>query len=442
MHRRRFPAAGRRPPARVRVVVAAAAALALGPVAGPWSGLNAAQAQTVLAGQGQPTLRQAFDAAWSRQPQAQALAARREAAQAQTQAAQAWTPEPPALALASKTDRLNRNLGTREFEAGLAIPLWLPGERERSRTLADAEARAIESHAAAARLRTAASLREAWWAWQRSLAELDAARAQLDSLRRLAADVGKRLRAGDLARADQHQAEAAVAGAEAVAAQAEGLLLAAQQQLRALTGLPAFAAAMAPGGPDSEPEPSLGAWPADDANGHAQLQALEDRAAVAEGTAALEATRSRASPELSIAVTRERGAAGEAHQQTITVGLRLPFGAGPRHAARVASARSEVLEAQAQRALEQSRLVAEAEAARLRTDSARLQLAAADRRARLARQTRGFFDKSFQLGETDLPTRLRIEAEAADADRQAARARIELAAAISAWRQALGLLPQ
>ena len=32
--------------------------------------------------------------------------------------------------------------------------------------------------------------------------------------------------------------------------------------------------------------------------------------------------------------------------------------------------------------------------------------------------------------------------EAAEAERQAARARIELAAAVSAWRQALGLLPQ
>jgi cobalt-zinc-cadmium efflux system outer membrane protein len=54
----------------------------------------------------------------------------------------------------------------------------------------------------------------------------------------------------------------------------------------------------------------------------------------------------------------------------------------------------------------------------------------------------GFFDKSFHLGETDLPTRLRIEAEAAEAERQAVRSRIELAAAISSWRQALGLLPQ
>ena len=77
-----------------------------------------------------------------------------------------------------------------------------------------------------------------------------------------------------------------------------------------------------------------------------------------------------------------------------------------------------------------------------RTEAARTQVAAAERRAQLVRESRGFFDKSFRLGESDLPTRLRIEAEAADADRQAARARIELAASISAWRQALGLLPQ
>ena len=93
-------------------------------------------------------------------------------------------------------------------------------------------------------------------------------------------------------------------------------------------------------------------------------------------------------------------------------------------------------------ALERERLLAEREAAGARVDSARMQLAAAERRLELARESRGFFEKSFRLGETDLPTRLRIEAEAAEAERQAARARVELAAAISALRQILGLLPQ
>lgn len=383
------------------------------------------------------SLRQLFDAAWARQPEAMALQARRDAVRAQQSAATAWTPEPAALEISNKSDRLNRNQGARELEVGLAVPLWLPGERGRSAALAEAEGAAIESRATAAQLRIAATVREAWWQWQHARIEADSARDQLDNTRRIAADVARRTKAGDLARADQHQADGAVAGAEATVAQAEAALAAARQQLRALAGTaPApseVASALA------EPDPGAAAA---DLEAHAALQELKDRAAVAERTAALAATQSRANPELMLATTRDRGAFGEAAQQTITLGVRIPFGGGPRHDARTANARAEATEAQAQLALERERVIAEREAAKVRVDAFRAQLAATERRAQLARESRGFFDKSFRLGETDLPTRLRIEAEAADAERQAARTRIELAAALSAWRQALGLLPQ
>lgn len=430
MHRRRIPAAGRwQHTARATLTLALAVALT--------GGLIEVHAQTVPAPtvQNQPTLREAFEAAWARQPEAQALAARRDAARAQAQAAQALTPEPVAMELSTKTDRLNRNLGTREYEVGVAIPLWLPGERGRSKALADAEGRAVESRTTAAQLRIAATVREAWWSWQRARAELDAARGQLDNARRIAADVGKRVKAGDLARADQHQADGAVAAAEAGLAQAEAAATAALQQVKALSGgaigmTPAVMAA-------AEPEPA-----ATEAGTHPAITELQDRASAAERTAVLAATQSRANPELTLATTRDRGASGERYGQTVTLAVRIPFGGGPRHDSRVASARADAAEAQAQLALDRARLQSERDAAVARVDAARVQLAAAERRATLARETRGFFEKSFRLGETDLPTRLRIDAEANEAERQAARSRIELAAAISAWRQALGLLPQ
>jgi cobalt-zinc-cadmium efflux system outer membrane protein len=67
-----------------------------------------------------------------------------------------------------------------------------------------------------------------------------------------------------------------------------------------------------------------------DLNRHAALQELKDRAAVAQRSVELTATQSRANPELTLATTRDRGALGDASQQTITLGVRIPFGAGPR----------------------------------------------------------------------------------------------------------------
>jgi cobalt-zinc-cadmium efflux system outer membrane protein len=382
-------------------------------------------------------LRQVFDAAWSRQPEAMALQARRDATRAKQTAAKAWTPEPAAMEVSNRTDRLGSNQGARELEVGIAVPLWLPGERGRSAALADAEGAAIESRASASQLRVAAAVRDAWWQWQRARIEVGTARAQLESTRLIAADVARRAKAGDLARADQHQADGAVAGGEAAVAQAEAALAAARQHLRSLAG--AAPASPEAGDTQAEPDPAAAAT---EIEAHAALQELKDRAAVAQRSVELTATQSRANPELTLATTRDRSARGEASQQTITLGIRIPFGAGPRFDARSANARAEATEIQAQLALERERLAAEREAARVRVEASRTQLMAAEKRAQLARESRGFFDKSFRLGETDLPTRLRIEAEAVEAERQAARTRIELAAAISAWRQALGLLPQ
>ena len=65
------------------------------------------------------------------------------------------------------------------------------------------------------------------------------------------------------------------------------------------------------------------------------------------------------------------------------------------------------------------------------------------------RNTMRFFDpdmqalvaKSYQLGESDLPTRMRADNEKLDADLSLARARIELQRAISQLNQSFGTLP-
>ena len=398
-----------------------------------------AQGTSAAALSGSVSLKDVFETAWQRQPEAYALQSRRDAAQAQAKAASMLSPEPPSLEISQRSDRMTGNSGAREAEVGIAVPIWLPGQRTASADLAQAEISLVERKLLASQLRLASSVRDAWWGWLRARVDAELASEQLANAQRIAADVAKRTNAGDLAKSDQHQAEGAVAAAQAHAAQAQAASAAALAQVMALTGRTAQAdltvnAAVEPA-PDSTPHTGASV-------GHPLLAELEDRITMAERTAQLISAQRRSNPELTVATTRGRGAFGERYGQTVLIGIRVPLGAGPRHDARLATAQAEAIEVQSQLVLEQARIQADKQGAAARLEAARTQLDAAQRRAQLANESRSFFDKSFRLGESDLPTRLRIEAEAAEAARQAARSRIDLASAISALRQSLGLLPQ
>jgi outer membrane protein, heavy metal efflux system len=381
-------------------------------------------------------LREALAAAWARHAEARSAPLRREAALAQRRVAQAWTPEPAALEASTRTDRFTRNRGARELEIGVAVPLWLPGERSRAMAVADSELAALDSHAAAAQWRLAGAVREAWWALQLARQDVASAQARAAAAQALAADALRRVQAGELARADHNQAEAAVASAAVDVAVAQGHEAAAVQAWRALVGpaLPPPGAAVAEA--EAEPAASDTAAPA-----HPALRVWADKAETLRRALALGQVQQRGNPELTLLTTRDRGGVGEPYGQTVTLGVRVPLGSDDRSRAKVAVAAAELAEAEAALAAEQAQLQAQVDAARSRVATSRLALAASVRRAELTRQTQGFIDKSYRAGETDLPSRLRVQAEAAEAARQADRARLELQRAVSAWRQALGLLP-
>ncbi|TDP61327.1 cobalt-zinc-cadmium efflux system outer membrane protein [Roseateles toxinivorans] len=395
-----------------------------------WLGAGQARANEAIPA----TLAQAFKQAWSQQAEGAAAPARRDAAQGRKNAAGAWTAAPPVLELSGRSDRLNRNQGSREIELGVSAALWLPGERQLTLALADAELGALDSRQLAARWRLAGAVREAWWALQLAALDQQSAQTRITAAAQLARDVTRRVAAGDLSRADQHQADAAVATAEAEAAQAQAALAQAAQTLRSWGLAPDLARQdMALPEPNPEARELEAAHPA--------LRELSDRARLAERSLALASRQRRGNPELLLSTTRQRASHGESSAQTVMLGLRIPFGSAGAHQARQAGASADQIEAQTLLALEQRRLRAEVESAQARLTAARAGAEAAARRAILARETRGFIEKAFRLGEADLPSRLRVEQEAFEAERQQARAGIGVSQAISALRQALGLLP-
>ena len=404
-----------------------------------WSGvcplLWAASFAAVVAAAEPPPLARMYADAWARQPEAQSASWRHEASTARRRMAESWSADAPALEVSGKADRLGRGAG--EYVLGLAVPLWLPGERQRNLALVDAEAQVEVGRVLAAQWRTAGQVRAAWWSWLLADSERRSADARLDGLRRLADDVTRRIRVGELARVDGHQAGAAVAAAEIALADAESQWQAAALSLRVLTGTAPDPAA------DGSPEvvPAVDAGALVDSS-HPALAEWASRRDAAQRRAALAEMRTRNTPELTVSSVLERAAVGESMQQSVFIGMRWPLGQENRQRSILGQARAEVVETEMQWVLEQERVAAAVMAARAQFDAARRRLTAAEQRARLASEARLFVEKSFRLGESDLPTRLRIELEAGDAGRQADRYRLEAAAAVSVLRQAMGLLPE
>jgi outer membrane protein TolC len=373
-----------------------------------------------------------LDAAWLRAVAARESDGQRRRADADRAAAGSFWAAPPSLELSHRNDRLQSNAGRRETEIGVAVPLWLPGQRAaRSGTAEAAAAQALAAEQVV-RLRLAGELREA--AWQ--LAALQAEAAQADALaqalKQLADDVERRVRAGDLARADALAAQAEQLAASALQSDVRQRLQAARARWTLLTGLTLV--------PDLTAEAVTAGVPAT-ATAHPELQLASQSTELARKRVDLMRHSRRDAPELTVGVRQDTPGRAEASQGSLVVGLRLPFGTDDRNRPLEAAALADLDVAETQDQRLRERVDSEIAAARDAQRSAEAQLEAETARARLLRERATLIDKSFRAGETPLPDQLRALAAAAQADSAVARQTAALGLARARLQQALGLLP-
>ena len=380
------------------------------------------------------TWQAALAAAWPRAVAArESDALRRRADADRAVAASAWA-GPPALALSHRDDRLQASAGRRETEIALALPLWLPGQRAARAGVADAAGAHALAAEPVARLRLAGELREAAWQLAGLQAEAAQGDAQAQSLQQLADDVARRVRAGDLARADALAAQAEHWAASAQQAEVRQRLQAARMRWALLTGLtevPDLAPSPAADTTAAAPHPEL----------HPELQVAVLASSLARQRVALLRHSRRDAPELTVGLRQDQPGQGQASQGSLVLGLRLPFGTDDRNLPLQAAALSDLDLAEAQERWQRERLASDVLAARDALQSAMTQRDAEAARARLLRERASLIDKSFRAGESPLPELLRALAAAAQADSALARQTAALGLAGARLQQALGLLP-
>lgn len=399
------------------------------------------QAQPALSAEPAPTVRAApatslaaaVEAAWQRAVLAREIEGQRERAEAARPSATSWWAAPPALELSHRDDRWQTNAGRRESGVAIAWPLWLPGQRGARGAVVDAARAQASSAAASARLRIAGEVREAAWqviAQQAALTQVD---AQVKALQQLADDVERRVRAGDLARADALATQAERLAAVAQRTELQQQLLAASARWGTLTGSDvtldmaaldeSYHAKAVPSAP--HPEIELAALGSEYARRRLDLVQVSRRDA----------------PELTLGVRQDAAGRAEPAQNSLVFGLRLPFGTADRNQPLRVAAQSELDIAQVSEERLRERVEADAKAAHHAVQSAEQQVVTERERARLLRERASLIERAFRAGEFALPDLLRALAAAAQADTAAARQQATLGMARARLLQTLGVMP-
>lgn len=388
---------------------------------------GAVQAQSV------PSLGAAVEAAWQRAVQAREADGRIDMARAGQAAAKSLWAAPPALELSHYDDRLQHNAGRRESEIGLAWPLWLPGQRSARGDVAQADMRLAELARNAARLRIAGEVREAAWALSAREAELALAGAQVQGLQALADDVERRVRAGDLARADALAVQADLLAASAALAQARQHREAARAEWLVLTGIEPLADAGEPNVGDSRPGSDFSAHP------EIALAALATERA--RSNVDLVRLSKRDPPELIARYRQEAPGSGSAVQNSIGIAVRIPFGTDDRNLPLEAAALSAFDVARTAQKRLGERVESAIAAAGTAMLAAETRLIAEQSRLALLRERARLIDKSFRAGETPLPELLRALNAETQAEGSVARQQAELGLSRARLQQSLGIQP-
>ncbi|WP_395058472.1 TolC family protein [Polaromonas sp.] len=389
-----------------------------------------ASAPAGVASAGKVTLAQASESAWQRAVQAREADGQIFRAQAERLAASSLWAAPPALELSHRNDRWQTNQGRRESEIGLAWPLWLPGQRAARNAVVDAELDLGQAAVQAGRLHFAGLVREASWRLAAQNAEVGLADVQAGYLKGIAEDVDRRVKAGDLAHADALAARAELLSAIAAQSAARDRLRALQSEWAVLTGQQAI--------PDARETLTV---TGPDLSSHPDVRLAELTVERARKRLDVVSVSRREPPELIFRLRQDVPGRAEPAQNSMGIGVRIPFGTDGRNQPLQAAAQSELDVAQTSAQRLRDRLSAEAAVAYAAVVSTQEQLDAERTRAGLLRERALLIDRSFKAGETPLPELLRSLNAASQADAALVRQQNAAGLARARLQQTLGIIP-
>lgn len=379
-----------------------------------------------------PSLAEAVEAAIGRHPDSGLAQARLDLGHAIEARATQLFADGPALNVKYQTDAVGSDKGYREWEGGVEVPLWLPGQRSAHHDEARQTLVSADALAQAKRLEVAGAVRERFWEWALARSMQDEAALAYESAKELESDIARRAAAGELPNSDLLLAQREAANREDALQQAANLTRQAEQRFKQYTGLDAM--------PAVEPEPLED--PGILAERHPALvlaTAQADRARAARDRVAAER---QANPSLWLGGKSTRDGAGAGYDSAVGVELTIPFGRGAHAAPALAEAEEALTETLAARERTLRELNESLASARLDHERAVDAVRRATRMKSLADESLRLGRRAFDLGETDLVRLLQARTDALSARQQLETRRLESGRAVARLNQIIGVIPR
>lgn len=380
---------------------------------------------------GQLTLAAAVEAAYARSPKQSVLRAGNGVVEAREIHANSTLPAALAVVARHQNDVIGSNRNLSEWEAGLDIPLWLPGQRAAREAVAQEARSGLATDQASLKLLLAGQVRDAVWDVAMNGNAVTLAEIRLTSAQALHNDVEKRWKAGELARTDTLLTRNDTLQAQTLLLRAQAELKHAEHRYWLLTGLKRV---------PQHTEETLSTQTGLNEQ-HPLLADLAKRMEIARRERDLVQVERRESPQLSLNARHDRGAFDNAYNSSIGFSLRIPLDAEVRAAPLLAAAEMVLGEAASRHGEQMVALQAALHEAEHNLEVSREELTIVEAQHRLAQENLRLAKKAFELGESDLVGLLRVKTLAQEAEKSLTNLRTRVLWETARYNQAVGVLP-
>ena len=249
--------------------------------------------------------------------------------------ANSFLPSAPAVSAGLQNDAVGSNRNLSQWEVGLDLPIWLPGQKTARTTLAQGAQIELDKTSANLSLDIAGQVRDAVWSLGMAINEAELQDARHKAAQDLLADVEKRWKAGELAKTDVMLAQNGTLLAKAALIKANAEVKHAEHRYWILTGLKEL--------PNTFEEPLNSKEMIDDS--HPWLAESAAKIEIANHHRSLSAIEQRENPQVMLNVRHERGAFDSLYNDSVGVAIRVPLDAKVRSAPMMANAEMAIAQA-------------------------------------------------------------------------------------------------